>query len=84
MAYVDPFDLSAHRHPVQDDGSKKPAKPAAVVKRVTIGPILHSEIVKLIVLLAFMFFAVVGGYAAMQWRLIHNNGRIFGSVWLQR
>lgn len=83
MAYVDPFDLSAHRAPIDEEPqeSKKPAHAQkAVVRRVTLGPILHSRFVKLIVILALMFFAAFGGYAAMQWRLINNGGKLFSSV----
>lgn len=44
-------------------------KQKAVVRRVGLGPLLHSKIVKLFVLLAMMFFFAFGGYAGVEWLL---------------
>lgn len=47
-------------------------KQKAVVRRVGIGPLLHSKIIKLFVLLAMMFFFGFGGYAGVEWWLTHR------------
>ena len=60
--YRDPFDLSPP--PILTDkqlkAQRQPSK--AVVRRVSIGPLLHSRIVKILVIIGIVVLAGLGSY----------------------
>lgn len=65
-----PFDLTPKKKE-EEAPTEAPVKhEKAVVRRVTIGPLLHSRLVKLFVLLACMFFLAFAGYAGAEWWLL--------------
>ncbi len=72
-----PLDLSAYAQkpaPTKKDEKKKAkqANPQVVVRRVSIGPLLHSRFSKLFAFLALLFFLAFSGYAATQWWLLNR------------
>lgn len=71
-----PLDLSAYtpQQPVEQAKTKlqKPKPQKAVVRRVGIGPVLHSRFTKIFVFLGFLFFVSVGSYAATLWWLTNR------------
>lgn len=78
MAYDDfnPLDLSAYNHqkPVDKKVKKPEKKPEkAVVRRVGIGPLLHSRFTKIFVFFAFLFFLAFGSYAFTQWWILRHG-----------
>ncbi len=79
MAYEDfnPLDLSAYTKQAAatrvEQKKNKDAKSAkAVVKRVRIGPLLHTRFSKLFVFLAFLFIFAYGSYYITQWWLLNH------------
>lgn len=71
-----PLDLSAYtpKKPTEDESKKTniPPPPKAVVRRVGIGPLLHSRFTKFFVFVAILFFLAFASYAATQWWLLNR------------
>lgn len=65
-----PFDLTPKKKQEEAPKEVPVIHEKAVVKRVSIGPLLHSRLIKLFVLLATMFFLGFAAFAATEWWLL--------------
>ena len=68
-----PFDLSAPKRMQKDDEPTKPKPPKATVRRVGIGPLLHSRFSRFFVLVGVLFICGAAGYGAELWWLARTK-----------
>jgi hypothetical protein len=68
-----PFDLSAPPKPLKDDQPPAPKPAKATVRRVGIGPLLHSSFTRFLVFVGVLFICAAAGYSAELWWLTRTK-----------
>lgn len=75
-----PFDLSAPPKKPLEEKPAEPAAPKPTIKRVSMGPIFHSRITKVLALVLSIVLAVLVGYTATNYYLNKKSAQQTGQA----
>lgn len=66
-----PFDLSAVPQAATEQKPATPTPPKPIIRRISMGPIFHSRITKILAAILSIVLAVLIGYTATSYYLTH-------------